>query len=86
MWTPLKRARKNKGITLEKVAELVQSDTGNLSRIERGLQTPSKELIAKLVELFADEGLTELKILFPERFEVPVEAISAAYKKKSQAE
>ncbi len=50
------------------VAELIKSDAGNISRIERGQQTPSKELVEKLVALFKDEGLTELHILFPERY------------------
>lgn len=69
MTTPLKKARMTKKLTLEQVAEAVGSDSGNISRIERGKQNPSKEMVTKLVALFADEGLTELQILFPERFQ-----------------
>ena len=68
MNTPLKIARKRKNLTLMQVAELIKSDAGNISRIERGQQTPSKELVEKLVALFKDEGLTELHILFPELY------------------
>ena len=45
MNTPLKIARKRKNLTLMQVAELIKSDAGNISRIERGQQTPSKELV-----------------------------------------
>mgnify|MGYP003602772157 CR=1 FL=1 len=66
--TPLKKARIAKGLTLHEVAKRVDSDTGNISRIERGLQTPSKELITKLVGLFSDYEITEVHIIYPERF------------------
>lgn len=66
--TPLKKARIAKGLTLQEVAKRVDSDTGNISRIERGKQTPSKELIVKLVNLFSDCGITEVHIIYPERF------------------
>lgn len=68
MTTPLKKVRMTKGFTLEQVAEAVGSDSGNISRIERGKQNPNKEMVAKLVKLFETEGLTELQILFPERY------------------
>ena len=68
MNTPLKLARKHKGLTLTQVAQSVNSDAGNLSRIENGKQMPNKELSEKLVQLFNEQGLTELKILFPERY------------------
>lgn len=68
MCTPLKNARAAKGLTLVQLANLVNSDAGNLSRIENGKQTPNKDLISKLVELFKDLGITELHILYPEKF------------------
>jgi len=42
-------------------------DTGNLSRIERGKQTPSPVTAEKLCLVFGGE-LTEIQILYPERF------------------
>ena len=64
----MKKARIAKGLTLQEVAKRVDSDTGNISRIERGKQTPSKELVTKLVGLFSDYGITEVHIIYPERF------------------
>lgn len=67
MTSPLKRARLKRELTLQQVANEVGIDTGNLSRIERGLQIPSKELAEKLVKLF-DNEVTETQIIYPERF------------------
>lgn len=67
MSTPLRRAREKRNLTIQKVAEAVGIDSGNLSRIERGNQTPSKKLTEKLVAFF-DNEVTEVQILFPERF------------------
>ncbi len=53
--------------TLQQVAGAVGIDTGNLSRIERGLQVPSKDLAEKLVKFF-DYEVTETQIIYPERF------------------
>ncbi|OSI21674.1 helix-turn-helix domain-containing protein [Neisseria dumasiana] len=66
--TPLKKARLAEGLTLKEVAKHVNSDTGNISRIERGKQMPSKELVSKLVDLFSSQGITEVHIIYPERF------------------
>lgn len=67
MTSPLKQARLNRELTLQQVADAVDFDTGGLSRIERGQQTPSKRLLEKLVDFFGGE-VTEVQILFPERF------------------
>lgn len=67
MNSPLKQARLKRELTLQQVANEVGIDTGNLSRIERGLQIPSKELAEKLVKLF-DNEVTETQIIYPERF------------------
>ncbi len=64
---PLRKARLLGGQTLQDVASAVGSDTGNISRIERGLQWPAKWLIERLVKHF-DGKVTEMEILFPERF------------------
>lgn len=65
--SPLKKARMQKGETLQAVADAIGTDTGNLSRIERGKQTPSKEIVEKLVKHF-NNAITEIQIFYPERF------------------
>ena len=55
MTSPLKLARLGRKLTLEQVAELVGSDSGNISRIERAKQIPNRDLAAKLVELFRED-------------------------------
>lgn len=67
MNTPLRAARLARKKTLQEVAVAVSSDTGNLSRIERGEQVPSKELTDALVAYFEGE-VTEMQIMWPERF------------------
>lgn len=69
MTSPLKLARLGRKLTLEQVAELVGSDSGNISRIERAKQIPNRDLAAKLVELFREDELTEVHLFYPERFE-----------------
>ena len=74
--TPLKEARKRLGMGLVELAARVDSDDGNLSRIERRLQYPSRELAERLVHAIKDEArkqrkritITELHLLYPERF------------------
>lgn len=66
MTSPLKQARLARGLTLEQVASGVGIDTGNLSRIERGLQVPSKELAEAPVKYF-DNEVNETQIIYPER-------------------
>lgn len=75
--SPLREARKRRGWTLQEVvARLIEQgcslDTGNLSRIERGKQTASTTAAEKLCQVFGGE-LTELQILYPERFRKPPE-------------
>ena len=70
--TPLKKARILCGWTLAEVsARLAQVgetvDTGNLSRIERGAQRASTSLAESLCRVF-DNEITEIHILYPERF------------------
>lgn len=70
--TPLKRARLAKKWTLADVsARLAQLgdavDSGNLSRVERGVQRSSAALAENLSKVFGGE-ITEIHILYPERF------------------
>lgn len=67
MNSPLKQARLKREQTLQHVADAVGIDTGNLSRIERGLQVPTKDLTEKLAKFFNNE-VTETQIIYPERF------------------
>lgn len=55
------------GQTLEDVARAVGIDSGNLSRIERGRQTPGRDLAARLSEHFGGR-VTEMEIIYPERY------------------
>ena len=66
--TPLRKARLQRGLTLANVAKSVGSDTGNISRIQRGQQIPNRELLSNLVDLFKENEITEVHILYPERF------------------
>lgn len=45
----IRKARKAKKLTLETVAAMVGTDTGNLSRLERGKQGASQELLSKVL-------------------------------------
>lgn len=67
MISPLRQARENRSLTIQQVATAVGIDSGNLSRIERGRQVPSKELTEKLAKFFNNE-VTETQIIYPERF------------------
>jgi transcriptional regulator with XRE-family HTH domain len=68
--TPLQRLREKRGKTLEEVAAAVEIDTGNLSRIERGKQK-SVAMATKLVEYYGVGSISELEILYPERYPEP---------------
>jgi transcriptional regulator with XRE-family HTH domain len=67
MTTPLRQAREQRNLTIQQVAAAVGIDAGNLSRIERGLQVPSKDLTERLARYF-DNEVTETQIIYPERF------------------
>ena len=71
--TPLRRARKAKGWSLEEVVKRLAAigelaDTGNLSRVERGMQRASPNLAESLCRVFGKRTLNELHILYPERY------------------
>lgn len=67
MNTPLRQVRERRNLTIQQVASAVGIDSGNLSRIERGIQVPSKDLTEKLSQYF-DNEVTETQIIYPERF------------------
>lgn len=48
----IRQIRKSRGLTLEEVAGKIDADTGNLSRVERGLQNHTPEMIDKLAKVF----------------------------------
>jgi transcriptional regulator with XRE-family HTH domain len=70
MKPPLRIAREKRNMTLQDLAVLVGSDVGNLSRIERGVQIPSRELAEKICEQFGGE-INEIQLIYPERFSAP---------------
>lgn len=55
-------------MTLQDLAIKVDSDVGNLSRIERGKQIPSSELAEKICGQFPPGVITELHLIYPERY------------------
>lgn len=46
----IRMARKSKNMTLEDLAHLAGTDTGNLSRLERGLQGVSQDLLERILD------------------------------------
>ena len=83
MTSPLKKARLKRELTLQQVANEVGIDTGNLSRIERGIQVPSKDLTEKLAQYFNGE-VTETQIIYPERFAAGEESTGSESTAKPQ--
>lgn len=68
--------RESKGQTIVDVCRAVGVDPGNLSRLENGKQKASVEVAEKLAKHFAG-GITEMEILYPERFAAPDESGAA---------
>lgn len=58
----LREARKARRETLAAVAEAVETDVGNLSRIERGEQMPQRELARRLFDHFG--GSVPLGVIY----------------------
>lgn len=67
MDSPLRRARITRQKTLQEVSRECGMDVGNLSRIERGEQTPGKDVLDRIVTYFGG-AVTEMEVLFPERY------------------
>lgn len=66
--TPIRKARIKAGWTIQQVASSAGIDCGNLSRIERGMSV-SPRMAESLVDIYHPFGLTEMHILYPERYE-----------------
>lgn len=52
MDTLLTQLRKSRGLSLKDLADVVGTDRTNLSRVERGLQIPSRTLARSLFKFF----------------------------------
>lgn len=66
--TPLKRVRVLRKLTQDELADKVKIDQATLSRIERGIARASPELAADIVKVLNTDLLTEIHVLYPERF------------------
>lgn len=62
--TPLRLARLSKPMTITQLANELDVDVGNLSRIERGMQVPSMELAERIAAYF-DNTITAIQICHP---------------------
>lgn len=58
--------RKSKGLSLDAVAKIVGTDQANLSRIEKGLQTPKRELARSLFRFY--DGAVPLDVIYDPGF------------------
>ncbi|WP_036949628.1 helix-turn-helix transcriptional regulator [Providencia alcalifaciens] len=67
MQTPLRKIRLEKKLTISEVANAINCDVGNLSRLERGTQAASLELAERLARFYGDK-ITEMQILYPKRY------------------
>jgi transcriptional regulator with XRE-family HTH domain len=76
MPSPLKQARLRRNGTLAEVSEAVGTNRGNLSRIENGRQKASPKLAEKLALYFGHE-ISEIQILYPERYRTAVDVEKA---------
>jgi transcriptional regulator with XRE-family HTH domain len=74
MSSPLKALRLKRSQTLQVVATAVGTDAGNISRIENGKQKASPAMAERLAKHFG-YAITEIQILYPERF---VEKVGAS--------
>ena len=73
MTTPLKQTRLRRHGTLAEVATAVETNPGNLSRIETAKQKASPKRAEKLARYYGHE-VTEMQILYPERYTAEVPA------------
>lgn len=67
METPLRRLRRARRLTVAEVSRAIGIDQGNLSRIERGEQF-SRRAAAALVAYYGGDAISEIEILYPDRF------------------
>lgn len=64
----LREMREKNGFSLEYVAGETGIKASNLSMMERGQGGISPSSAEKLVKFYNDEMLTEMQLLYPERF------------------
>lgn len=65
--TPLRKLRLERKVTLDDIARATGLNNGTVSRIETMKANASPEVAEKIVGYFG-QGITELEILYPERF------------------
>lgn len=53
--TPMRKARKKRGLSVRQVAEAIGTDPSNLSRIETGHHSPPPELAREIYRFYAGE-------------------------------
>lgn len=68
--TPLRKLRNSRNLSIHTVAEAVGTNPGNMSRIENGKQRASPGLAERIAKYFG-YAITEIQILYPERFDQP---------------
>jgi len=72
MTTPLQRIRIARGLTQKQVALGAEIDPGQYSRIENAKEQATPRAAERIAKSFGHE-VTEMQILYPERYEVPEE-------------
>jgi transcriptional regulator with XRE-family HTH domain len=65
--TPLRKIRRFRGMSQMQVAARVGINQSHFSKIERGDVKPTPEVAEKLARFFG-HAITELEILYPERY------------------
>jgi putative transcriptional regulator len=58
--------RKSRSLSLEQVAQAVQTDQANLSRVEKGRQVPKRELARRLYDFYG--GTVPLAAIYDPEF------------------
>lgn len=77
MSTPLQRAREAKGLTQTQLADLAEVRQSTISRLES--EPPAMVASPELAEKLANAlGISELEVLYPERFPLPDKRRKAA--------
>ena len=66
--SPLRACRKRLNLTMQMVCDEIGMDTGSYSRLERMKQGATPETAEKLVKALGRENITEMQILYPERY------------------
>lgn len=88
----IKELRENRGLTQLKLAEILEMESSNLSKIERGVQLPKEESILKLTQalnvevkdLFDYQHFADRTILLKEIYNIleksDIETVQKFYK------